>query len=84
MLISNPELNHEYLPMGGLQSFVKAAVKLLLGEDSIAIKEGRAVGVQALSGTGALRLGAEFLKKFYNKTNLTVGAYRDDNVIIIK
>jgi len=68
MLLANPELNHEYLPMGGLQSFVKAAVKLLLGEDSIAIKEGRAVGVQALSGTGALRLGAEFLKKFYNKT----------------
>jgi len=22
--------------------------------------------------------------KYYNKTNLTVGAYRDDNVIIIK
>ncbi|ORX60077.1 aspartate aminotransferase [Piromyces finnis] len=68
ILISNPEANHEYLPMGGLQTFVTAAVKLLLGEDSIAIKEGRAVGVQALSGTGALRLGAEFLKKFYKRT----------------
>jgi len=54
--------------MGGLQNFVTAAVKLLLGEESIAIKEKRAVGVQALSGTGALRLAAEFLKKFYNKT----------------
>jgi len=68
ILLSNPEANHEYLPMGGLQTFVKAAVKLLLGDNSIAVKEERAVGVQALSGTGALRLGAEFLKRFYNKT----------------
>jgi len=68
ILLADPESNHEYLPMGGLQNFVTAAVKLLLGEESIAIKEKRAVGVQALSGTGALRLAAEFLKKFYNKT----------------
>lgn len=56
-------INHEYLPVCGPDSFTKASVGLLLGEDSPAVKEGRAHGVQALSGTGALRLGAEFLVK---------------------
>lgn len=54
-------INHEYLPVCGPDSFTKAAVSLLLGDDSQAIKENRAHGVQSLSGTGALRLGAEFL-----------------------
>lgn len=55
------DVNHEYLPVCGLDSFTKASVSLLLGDDSPAIKENRAHGVQALSGTGALRIGAEFL-----------------------
>lgn len=50
-------INHEYLPVTGLESFTKASVRLLLGEESAAVKENRAHGVQALSGTGALRLG---------------------------
>ncbi|KAG8227200.1 hypothetical protein J437_LFUL003406 [Ladona fulva] len=67
-------LNHEYLPVLGLDSFTTAATKLLLGQDSKAISEGRATGVQTLSGTGALRVGAEFLarllkyKTFYYST----------------
>lgn len=55
------KINHEYLPVCGSDSFTKASTALLLGEDSVPIKENRAYGVQALSGTGALRLGAEFL-----------------------
>lgn len=54
-------INHEYLPVCGIESFTKASVKLLLGDNSSAITENRAFGVQTLSGTGALRLGAEFL-----------------------
>ncbi|XP_054715714.1 aspartate aminotransferase, cytoplasmic-like [Uloborus diversus] len=54
-------LNHEYLGQLGLKEFTKAATRLLLGENSPAIKENRVLGVQALSGTGALRLGADFL-----------------------
>jgi len=56
-------INHEYLPVLGLESFTKAATTLLLGEDSIPVKEGRAFGVQCLSGTGALRIGADFLHR---------------------
>lgn len=54
-------LDHEYLPVCGTDSFTNASVALLLGEESVALKEKRAFGVQSLSGTGALRLGAEFL-----------------------
>lgn len=56
-------LNHEYLPMCGIDSFTKATVAMILGKDSPAIAEGRAAGVQCLSGTGSLRVGAEFLAK---------------------
>lgn len=60
-IAESENINHEYLPVCGPDSFTKASVALLLGEDSPAIKENRAHGVQSLSGTGALRLGAEFL-----------------------
>jgi len=61
--INDEAINHEYLPVLGLESFASAATSMLLGADSPAIKEGRAFGVQALSGTGALRNGAEFLER---------------------
>jgi len=59
--VAEETINHEYLPVLGLESFAKAATSMLLGENSLAIKQGKAFGVQALSGTGALRIGADFL-----------------------
>ena len=38
---SDPNLNHEYLPIAGLADFTSAAQKLILGPESAAIKEGR-------------------------------------------
>lgn len=55
--------NHEYLPILGLDAFSQAATGMLLGSNSAAIAQGRAFGIQALSGTGALRLAAEFLSR---------------------
>jgi aromatic-amino-acid transaminase len=37
--------------------------KLLLGENSPLVTEGRAITAQALGGTGALKIGADFLKR---------------------
>ncbi|XP_011497433.1 PREDICTED: probable aspartate aminotransferase, cytoplasmic [Ceratosolen solmsi marchali] len=62
-LAQDESQNHEYLPVLGLESFSQAATTMILGEDSVAIKEGRAIGVQTLSGTGALRVAAEFLAR---------------------
>ena len=62
---NDPSLNHEYLPIAGLASFTTAAQKLIIGADSPAIKESRVCSYQTISGTGAVHLGALFLKKFY-------------------
>lgn len=60
-LASNPSANHEYLPQDGLSSFTTHSARLLLGADSPVLADGRAVTVQTLSGTGALRLGFDFI-----------------------
>eukprot|EP01091_Cochliopodium_minus_P004015 TRINITY_DN13938_c0_g1_i1.p1 TRINITY_DN13938_c0_g1~~TRINITY_DN13938_c0_g1_i1.p1 ORF type:complete len:446 (+),score=141.22 TRINITY_DN13938_c0_g1_i1:50-1339(+) len=65
--IFNANMNHEYAGIGGLPEFNKSAAQLLLGEDSDVIKSGQYVTVQALSGTGALRIGGEFLNRFLPK-----------------
>ena len=53
-----------YLPIDGLQTYDKAASSLVFGADSPAIAEGRVIAVQALGGTGGLRLGADLLRGF--------------------
>lgn len=60
-LLDNVKINHEYISPGGEKSYTNSVVEFLLGKDSIAIKENRVHGFQTLSGTGALRMGAEFL-----------------------
>jgi aspartate aminotransferase len=54
-------LDHEYAGIAGVPDFTAAALKLALGHQSAPIKEGRCAIVQAVSGTGALRTGTEFL-----------------------
>ncbi|CAN0914027.1 Aspartate aminotransferase, mitochondrial [Linum grandiflorum] len=54
----------EYLPMGGSVNMVDETLKLAYGEDSEFLKDKRVAAVQALSGTGACRLFAEFQKRF--------------------
>lgn len=67
-LITSPSYSHEYEAMQGIKEFSDAAVKLILGENSPVIKQNRAFGFQTLSGTGAVRLGAEFLNRFRKST----------------
>lgn len=66
ILINDPAVDHEYLPITGLPSFTSAAVSLILGVSSPAIKEDRVVSVQTISGTGANHLAALFLSRFYD------------------
>lgn len=53
-----------YLPIDGVKTFNRHVQRLVLGPESPAIADGRAVTVQSLGGTGALRVGAELLKRF--------------------
>jgi aromatic-amino-acid transaminase len=53
-----------YLPIEGLAAYDKAVQELVFGAGSPIIQDKRAVTVQALGGTGALKIGADFLKRF--------------------
>ena len=48
-----------------MPSFTKAAAVLAYGSGSDAIKNERVAITQSISGTGALRIGGEFLARFY-------------------
>lgn len=74
LIAESATFNHEYLPVLGWENFTKASTQFLLGESSPAIKENRAQGVQTLSGTGALRIGGEFLAR---KLKRNVAYYSD-------
>ncbi|KAG5855278.1 aspartate aminotransferase, cytoplasmic-like [Anguilla rostrata] len=71
MIVEDQSLNHEYLPILGLPEFRSSASKIALGDDSPAILENRVGAVQGLGGTGALKIGAEFLRRWYNGQNNT-------------
>jgi len=52
---------HSYLPIDGLQSYDRAVMELVFGAE--AAKSGRIITVQALGGTGGLKIGADFLRR---------------------
>ena len=53
-----------YLPIDGIPAYDREVRAMLFGAESDAIRAGRAVTVQALGGTGALKVGADFLRRF--------------------
>jgi len=52
-----------YLPIDGIPGYNTGAQALLLGKDSPLAASGRVLTAQSLGGTGALKLGADFLKR---------------------
>lgn len=52
-----------YLPIDGISAYDLAVQKLLLGADSPLIASGRVLTTQSVGGTGALKIGADFLKR---------------------
>ncbi|MEP6873860.1 MAG: amino acid aminotransferase [Burkholderiales bacterium] len=52
-----------YLPIDGIAAYDKAVQGLVFGSESAAVKAGRIATVQALGGTGGLKIGADLLKR---------------------
>ncbi len=52
-----------YLPIDGIAAYDKAVQGLVFGADSEAVKAGRIATVQAIGGTGGLKVGADLLKR---------------------
>ncbi|AYA02414.1 aspartate/tyrosine/aromatic aminotransferase [Acinetobacter sp. WCHAc010034] len=72
-----------YLPMDGLKSYNQATQALVLGQNSAARHAGRAVTIQTLGGSGALKVGADFLKKYFPESDIWVSQPTWENHIAI-
>ena len=62
-LLSESPKPRNYLPIDGIPAYDQAVQSLVFGTQSEALKARRVVTVQALGGTGGLKLGADFLKR---------------------
>jgi len=62
--IFEKKLDHEYAGISGQADFVNASAKLLFGEDCAPLQKDEICSAQAISGTGALRIAANFMRRF--------------------
>jgi aromatic-amino-acid transaminase len=61
-----------YLPIDGLPAYDKAVQELVFGADSPVLAERRVVTVQALGGTGGLKIGADFLRRLLPEAQIWI------------
>jgi len=66
------EESKTYLPIDGVASFNSANQELIFGKDSPLIKEKKIVTVQTVGGSGALKLGIDFLRRFFPESSLVL------------
>lgn len=52
-----------YLPIDGIAAYDNAVKALVFGADSDVVQSGRVATIQAIGGTGGLKVGADFLKR---------------------
>lgn len=71
-LILEKATPHTYLPIDGLPAFNTAVQKMIFGETCKALQEKRIVTTQALGGTGALKIGADFLRRFSPQSQIWI------------
>jgi len=68
------EKTKSYLPISGDPVYAAAVQRLILGESSDVIKDGRVATAHAPGGTGALRVGADLIRKFNPAAKLWVSS----------
>lgn len=61
-----------YLPIDGLPAYTQATRELLFGKDSPLLAAGRVATTQTVGGSGALRVGAELLRKALPQATLAL------------
>ncbi len=68
------QTSKSYLPISGDSAYGRAVQRLILGEDSQIIHSARGMTVQAPGGTGALKVGADLLKRFNPQATVWVSS----------
>ncbi|WP_175813315.1 amino acid aminotransferase [Burkholderia contaminans] len=74
---------HTYLPMEGLAAYRQGVQRLVFGADCAALAEGRIATLQTLGGSGAIRLGAEFVKRYFPDSAVWISDPTWDNHRVI-
>lgn len=75
----SPPAARGYQPIDGIVAYNKAVQGLVFGEQTEAVTSGRIATVQSLGGTGALKIGADFLKTLYPNATVLVSDPTWDN-----
>lgn len=78
-----PQQVSVYLPMEGLQPYRNAIQQLLFGEHHPALSAQRIATIQTLGGSGALKVGADFLKRYFPDSEVWVSDPTWENHIAI-
>jgi aromatic-amino-acid transaminase len=68
-----------YQPMEGAANYRQAVQHLLFGAQHEAVKSGRVVTIQTLGGSGGLKVGGDFLKRYFPESNVWVSDPTWDN-----
>ena len=68
-----------YLPMEGAANFRAAVQELLFGKDSAAVKAGRVVTMQMVGSSGGLKIGGDFIKRYFPTSTMLVSDPTWDN-----
>ena len=68
-----------YLPMEGLAAYRSAVQNLLFGQNNPALAAKRIATIQTLGGSGALKVGADFLHRWFPKAKVYVSDPTWDN-----
>ena len=72
-----------YLPMDGLASYRRAIAPLLFGAQHPALQANRIATIQTVGGSGALKVGADFLKRYFPQSQVWVSDPTRENHIAI-
>ena len=72
-----------YLPMEGLNSYRHAIAPLLFGADHSVLQQQRVATIQTLGGSGALKVGADFLKRYFPESGVWVSDPTWENHVAI-
>ncbi|MFM2482511.1 aromatic amino acid transaminase [Celerinatantimonas sp. YJH-8] len=68
-----------YLPMEGMASYRQAIQELLFGPEHPALVSGHIATIQTLGGSGALKVGADFLKCYFPDSQVWISDPTWDN-----
>ncbi|HBQ79990.1 MAG TPA: aromatic amino acid aminotransferase, partial [Erwinia persicina] len=83
LLNAQPQSASLYLPMEGLPPYRSAIAPLLFGAEHPVLKAGRIATIQTLGGSGALKVGADFLKYYFPNSQVWVSDPTWENHIAI-